>query len=83
LPDKIEQIAVLAFGSKRRHSTLAGGKLLLVEELIEEIFTELKDKRLASSAIPEHLSILRSFQFATEFRNTIVKVWQSAPKGGG
>lgn len=69
LPPEIEQIAVLVFASKQNHQTLGGGKLVLAHELLEEIFSDLKFKHLSSSAIPEHLSILRSFQFVTEYRD--------------
>lgn len=78
LPDEVEQIAVLVFASKQNHQRLGGGKLILVDELLEQIFAHLKTKELASSAIPEHLSILRSFQFVTEYKSIIMKVWQEA-----
>jgi len=67
LPTNIEQIAILVFGSKATHTTLGGGKLLLVGELLQEIFSTLRGRRVASSAIPEHLPILRSFQFVVEY----------------
>lgn len=78
LPDEVEQIAVLVYASKQNHQRLGGGRLILVDELLEEIFDDLKTKELASSAIPEHLSILRSFQFVTEYKSIIMKVWQEA-----
>jgi|SRR5215203_6154418 len=76
-PDEIEQIAMLVFASKQTHQTIGGGRIVLVSELLEEIFADLKTKRLAASAIPEHLVILRSFQFVTEYRATIMQVWKS------
>jgi hypothetical protein len=75
LPDEIEQIAVLVFASKQNHETLGGGRLVLAKELLEEIFREIRPKRLASDAIPEHLAILRSFQFVTEYRDIVIGVW--------
>jgi hypothetical protein len=78
LPDEIEQIAILVFASKRNHQTVGGGKLILIDELLEEIFAHLESKELASSAVPEHLSILRSFQFVTEYRDVVMRVWQEA-----
>jgi hypothetical protein len=78
LPDEVEQVAILVFASKRNHQTVGGGKLILIDELLEEIFAHLKSKELASSAVPEHLSILRSFQFVTEYRDVVMRVWQEA-----
>ena len=50
----------------------------MVENLLKEIFHELKDRHLSPSAIPEHLIILHSFQFATEYRKGIRDVWDNA-----
>lgn len=71
LPKDIEQIAVFAFASDLNHKTIGGGKVLPVKKLLELIFEDLKNKKLAKEAIAEHLTILRSFQFVAEFRNSI------------
>jgi hypothetical protein len=78
LPDEIDQIALLVYASKKNNPTLGGGKVILIGELLEEIFTKLKTRRLAVSAIPEHMAILRSFQFVSEYKDVIEKVWQSS-----
>lgn len=78
IPTEIEQIAVLVFASKANRGTLGGGRLMLIDELLQEIFRELRDKHLASSAIPEHLTVLRSFQFVAEYRQVVF----DALKGG-
>ena len=44
LPKEIDQIAVFVFASKQNRQVLAGGKILLVSELLEQIFTRLKDR---------------------------------------
>jgi len=75
IPNEIEQIAILVFGSNLNHDEIGGGKIIIIKDLLKEIFHELRDKHLASTAIPEHLMILRSFQFATEYRKTIMDVW--------
>jgi hypothetical protein len=75
IPAEIEQFAVLVFASSTNHSTIGGGRVVIVDDLLKEIFHELRDKHLASNAIPEHLIILRSFQFATEYRKAIMDVW--------
>ena len=67
LPDDIEQMAVLAYASKRSRQQVGGGKLVLASELLSEIFTHLKSKRLTRGAISEHFPILRSFQFVVEY----------------
>jgi hypothetical protein len=75
LPTQIEQYAVLVFASNINHKEIGGSKLVMVADLLRDIFHELKDKHLASNAVPEHLVILRSFQFATEYRKAIMEVW--------
>ena len=66
LPDKIEQIALLGFGSKANHQTLAGGKILSVPELLEEIFSALKLKNIARNAVSENMPLLRTLQFVSD-----------------
>jgi hypothetical protein len=63
LPAHIEQIAVLVYASSANHQSIGGGRLVLVKDLLPEIFSALKGRRLEREAIPEHLPILRSFQF--------------------
>jgi hypothetical protein len=77
LPKEIEQIAVLVFASKANRSTLGGGRLLLIDELLYEIFHELRDKHLASNAIPEHLTVIRSFQFVAEYYQVAINALKS------
>lgn len=76
LPQHIDHIALLLFASKKNHATLAGGEVMLVPELLAQIFRALKGRRVAASAIPEHLPILRSFQLVTEFRASILPIWR-------
>jgi hypothetical protein len=57
---------------------VGGGKLMLVSEVLEEIFREIKGKRLASHAIPEGLPILKSFQYVAEYRDAVMKVLSEA-----
>lgn len=71
LPSEIEQIAVLVFASKANHGNLGGGKIVLVDEMLAEIFQELRDKHLSNSAIPEHMTVLRSFQFVAEYKKAV------------
>jgi hypothetical protein len=78
IPSDIEQVAILVFASKANHECLGGGKLMLIDELLENIFREFKDKHLASKAIPEHLTILRSFQFVAEYKRAVYRALENA-----
>lgn len=75
MPEHIEQIAVLVFAGSVNHPTLGGGRVLIADQLIEDIFMSLKDKRLESNAIPEQLIILRSFQYVNQYRNSVLNAW--------
>ena len=78
MPENIEQIAVLVFAGSTNHPTLGGGRVMIADQLIEEIFISLKDKRLESNAIPEQLIILRSFQYVNQYRNAVQKAWNKS-----
>ena len=65
LPSEIDQVALLGYASKRNHADLAGGRILLIPELLEEIFSELSILDISRNAIPEHLPILRGYQLAS------------------
>jgi hypothetical protein len=82
IPVEIEQIAILVFASKSNHQTIGGGRVVIVQEILQEIFRKLRDRHLSSSAIPEHLIILRSFQFVTEYRKEINETWSGADSDG-
>jgi hypothetical protein len=71
LPNEIDQFAIFAFATNINHPTLAGGKVISAGDILHEIFLELRTKRLMQHAIPEHLSILRSFQYVCEFRKQV------------
>jgi hypothetical protein len=75
LPTEIEQIAVLVYASNKNRTQLGGGSVLLANELITSIFDGVSSKSIYNSIIPEHLSILRSFQFVHEYRESIMAVW--------
>ena len=75
VPSEIEQIAVLAFASKKNHDTVGGGKLVLVPELMADVCRAVGKRRVASHAIPEHMPILRTLQFVSEYRSIITAAW--------
>lgn len=77
LPEEIDQIAVLVFATRANHPFLGGGKVKIADQLLEEIFSVLRNKRLESESIPEQWPILRSFQYVNQYREVIMKVWKS------
>jgi len=76
LPDSVEQIAIFLYASTNVHPVIGGGKVMQVGELMGKIFSSLNGKRIETNAIPEHLTILRSFQFVNQFRNEVMLVWK-------
>lgn len=73
-PEQVEQIAIFVFASKSTHATLELGRVLLVSDLLEEIFVELRSKSIFTSMIGEDKPILRTLQFVAEYRNSVFKV---------
>ncbi len=67
LPKDIEQVAIFVFASKVAHQTIGGGKVVLVKELVPRIAQSLAQRRIASSAVPEHLPLMRTLQFVLEY----------------
>jgi len=78
IPTEIDQMAVLVFASKQNRDTVGGGRIVLIQDLLQEIFRHLLSLDIYSSVIPEHLPILRSFQFATQYRDLISQIWEQA-----
>ncbi len=75
VPKKIDQVAVFVFASKQNRNTLAGGRIVLISEILEDIFNELKSSSIFSSVIPEQFPILRTLQFVIEYRNRLSTVF--------
>ncbi|MGA7877208.1 MAG: hypothetical protein WCA08_16235 [Desulfoferrobacter sp.] len=73
LPKEIEQVALLGFASKQNHQSLGGGQIVLVSELLEAIFERLRETHISRNAVPEHLPILRGFQFAASHRKEVCR----------
>jgi hypothetical protein len=72
LPTEIEQIALLVFASKINKKEIAGGRIMLVDELLKQIVASLSGKRIEKEAVPEQYSLLRMIQFITHFKG---KIW--------
>lgn len=74
LPNRIEKIALLGYGSRKNRTTVGGGEILLVSDLLREILNHLKDQRIASNAVPQDKPILRTLQYVAEHRGVAVEV---------
>jgi len=68
IPNNIEQICLLGFGSNVNHPTLAGGKVIMVSEFLAEIIEKISETSISSSAVSENHSLLRTLQFITQNR---------------
>jgi hypothetical protein len=66
LPSKIQQIAIFIFGNRERR-TIAGGKIVMIADLMQEIRNKLLKYPVLSKAVPEQYTILRSLQFAADY----------------
>jgi hypothetical protein len=68
VPSKIDQIALIGFGgAPRGRSTVGGGRLILIHDLMDDIRTELKRRPIARAAVPEQYVILGSLQYAAQY----------------
>jgi hypothetical protein len=68
VPDDLEQIALLGFGSTANVQSLAGGKIVTPAQFLQEITLEIGGLKIASAAIPEQYPLLRTIQFAYQHR---------------
>ncbi len=69
LPNEIEQIALLGFGSNKNMKKLGGGRIMTSADLLAEITAEIGTMRISSAAIPEQFPLLRTIQFAYQHRH--------------
>ena len=80
LPDEIEQIALLVFASTANRKVLGGGRIMILDEFLGEILAGLADSTIASSAVPEQLPIVRTLQFVSHYRSTVIDAWSADTK---
>ncbi len=66
-PDHIEQIALFVFGGGKHSTQIAGGRVVFVRDFMAEVLAAVRDRKVASSAIPEGLPLLRTLQFAAQY----------------
>ena len=75
IPDEIEQIALFVFASTKNRQTLAGGKILILDQFLAEILAGLADSTILGSAVPEQLPLMRTLQFVSYYRDTFIESW--------
>lgn len=73
IPDQIDQIALLGFGTNTNVKELGGGRVATVGEFLEEIVNDLGDKKISRAAVPEQFSLLRTIQYCCENQSRLFK----------
>ncbi len=73
--DRLEQYAVLVFSPKNKPRNIGGCPLMHASEFLARVMRDLKDRRIASRAVPEDLPLIRTLQYVTEYRKAIRAVW--------
>lgn len=73
VPSDIEQIVLLGYGGKGGRTTLAGAKILLIAELLGEVFVRLRSTSMHREAIPEQYPLLRTLHFVVQHREYLRK----------
>ncbi|MEO8769600.1 MAG: hypothetical protein ABI402_05930 [Ferruginibacter sp.] len=69
LPE-IEQVAIFLFGSKTK-KTIGGGKVVLVSEMMQQIYEDLKHKSFQKEIVPENFPLIRTIQiFISSIKNS-------------
>ncbi|MFG0313192.1 MAG: hypothetical protein ACF8LL_03275, partial [Phycisphaerales bacterium] len=80
VPEKIEQIALIGYGSKKNRTRIAGAEIWLFEDYLRDILGELRDRKLASHAVPEDKPLLRMLQYVVEHKGTVFEVLSLDPE---
>ena len=73
----LEQIALVA-GDAGVHHTIAGGKLIRLDEMLAEILRHFCTFDIAESAVPEQWPLLRTLQFAAAYRARLAPILTGA-----
>ena len=73
VPTEIEHIALIGIGSRTNNPTLAGGKVMLISDLLLEITRKLRPLRVERAAVPEQFPLLRTIQFMVQYESLLSK----------
>jgi hypothetical protein len=68
LPGQIDQVVVLGFGGKGGRTSLAGGRIVLIAELLSEILSFLEGKSMNQEAVPDQYGLLRTLHFVAQHK---------------
>lgn len=63
VPTQIEQIALFGIGSRANNSTIGGGRVILISDLLSDIVDQLRKQRIEKNAVSEQFPLLRTIQF--------------------
>lgn len=69
IPADIEQVAIFGFGGRGPSPTVAGGRVMLVQDLLHEITVMLRTKKIEREAVPEQFPLLRTVQLMCQHHN--------------
>src|SRR5688500_15764099 len=69
---KVRQIALVGFGSKKNRTSIGGGEIVLIADLLVEILADLQQRPMHSQAVPEQFGLLRALQFVASFKKHIL-----------
>jgi hypothetical protein len=75
LPNPPEQIMLIGYGQNKKRRQIAGGNVKTIGELLRSICKELKNRRVATHAVPESFPLLRGIQFMIENRRLLRDVF--------
>jgi len=67
IPNEIDQIALFVYGGGEGRTHVAGGRVVFIREFMREILEGIGHRKLASAAIPEEFTLLRTLQFAAQY----------------
>jgi hypothetical protein len=63
---QVDQVALFGYGNRESHATLAGGRILFVDELIDEIRRTLRDRPALGGDVSERFACLRTIQLVMQ-----------------
>jgi hypothetical protein len=59
-------VALFGYGNRESHATLAGGRILFVDELVDEIRRTLRDRPALAGEVSERFVCLRTIQLTMQ-----------------